>query len=116
MKRVLCALLLLCPAVAMAEAPSGKWTGYAAPNIGTTSRCNPKLAFELVVENGKLTGKLDFGTRVQEIEAAVSPDGKFETTFVNPYGTTLKVFGKLDDVFTVVNPKWCGWGDIPLKR
>jgi len=109
-------MLWMFSALAMAQAPSGKWTGDAAPNIGTTSRCNPKLAFELVVENGKLTGKLDFGTRVQEIEAAVSPDGKFETTFVNPFGHTLKVFGKLDETFTVDNPIRCGWGDIPLKR
>ena len=116
MKQLLCAMLLVSPAIALADAPSGKWTGSAAPNIGTTSRCNPKLVFELVVADGKLTGKLDFGTRVQEIEATVSPDGKFETTFVNPYGTTLEVFGKLDEAFTVVNRKWCGWGDMPLKR
>ena len=109
-------MLLVFSALAMAQAPSGKWTGNAAPNIGTTSRCNPNLGFELVVQDGKLTGKLDFGTRVQEIAADVSPDGKFETTFVNPFGTTLNVFGKLDESFTVVNPKWCGWGDIPLKR
>jgi hypothetical protein len=109
-------MLLVFSAFAMAQAPSGKWTGNAAPNIGTVSRCNPNLAFELVAENGKLTGKLDFGNRVQEIEAAVAPDGKFETSFVNPFGTTVKVFGKLDEAFTVVNPKWCGWGDMPLKR
>ena len=46
----------------------------------------------------------------------MSPDGKFETTFVNPFGHTLKVFGKLDESFTVDNPIRCGWGDIPLKR
>ena len=116
MKPVLAAILFVFPAFAMAQAPSGKWTGDAAPNLGTPSRCQPKMGYELVVENGKLKGKLDFGTRVQEIEAAVSPDGKFETTFVNPFGHTLKVFGKLDETFTVDNPIRCGWGDIPLKR
>jgi len=109
-------MLWMFSAFAMAQAPSGKWTGDAAPNLGTPSRCQPKMGYELVVENGKLKGKLDFGTRVQEIEAAVSPDGKFETTFVNPFGHTLKVFGKLDETFTVDNPIRCGWGDIPLKR
>jgi len=103
-------------AVAMAQAPSGKWTGDAAPNLGRPERCQPKMTYELNVEGGKLKGKLDFGTRVQEIEADVSPDGKFETTFVNPFGHTLKVFGKLDDNFTVDNPIRCGWGNIPLKR
>lgn len=116
MKPVLGAILFVVSAFAMAQAPSGKWTGNAAPNLGTPSRCQPNMAFELVVENGKLTGKLDFGTRVQEIEAAVTPDGKFETTFVNPVGHTLKVFGKLDDTFTVDNPIRCGWGNIPLKK
>jgi hypothetical protein len=109
-------MLLVFSAVALAQAPSGKWTGNAAPNLGNPSRCQPNMAYVLVVENGKLTGKLDFGTRVQEIEAAVSPDGKFETTFINPFGHTLKVFGKLDDNFTVDNPIRCGWGNIPLKR
>ena len=74
------------------------------------------MAYELVVENGNLKGKLDFGTRVQEIEATVSADGKFETTFVNPVGHTLTVSGRLDDTFTVNNPIRCGWGNIPLKR
>jgi hypothetical protein len=116
MKRLIGAVLLVLPALAMAQAPSGKWTGNAAPNLGTPSRCGANMGFELVVENGKLTGKLDFGNRVQEIEAAVSADGKFETTFVNPFGHTLKVFGKLDETFTVDNPIRCGYGNIPLKR
>ena len=116
MKPVLAAMLGMFSACAMAQAPSGKWTGDAAPNLGRPERCQPKMMYELNVENGKLKGKLDFGTRVQEIEADVAPDGKFETTFVNPLGHTLKVFGKLDDTFTVDNPIRCGWGGIPLKR
>lgn len=116
MKPVLAAMLSVFSALAMAQAPSGKWTGNASPNLGTPSRCQPNMAFELVVENGKLSGKLDFGNRVQEIEATVSPDGTFETSFVNPFGHTLKVSGKLDDSFTVDNPIRCGYGSIPLKR
>ena len=116
MKRILGTILLAIPALALAQAPSGKWTGNAAPNLGQPARCQPNMAYELVVENGKLKGKLDFGTRVQEIEANVSDDGKFETTFVNPVGHTLTVSGKLDDNFTVNNPIRCGWGNIPLKR
>ena len=116
MKRILGAVLFAIPALAMAQAPSGKWTGNASPNLGQAERCQANMAYELVVENGKLKGKLDFGTRVQEIEAAVSDDGKFETTFVNPMGHTLTVSGKLDDNSTVNNPIRCGYGNIPLKR
>ena len=116
MKPILAAMLSLFSAVAIAQAPSGKWTGNAAPNLGTPPRCAPNMAYELVVENGKLTGKLDFGNRIQEISADVAADGKFETTFVNPFGHTLSVTGKLDDSFTVNNPIRCGYGSIPLKR
>lgn len=116
MKPVLGAVLLLFPALALAQAPSGKWTGNAAPNMVDPSRCTPNMAYELVVENGKLKGTLDFGTRVQAVEADVAADGKFETSFVNPNGHTVKVFGKLDDTLTVVNPIRCGYGNIPLKK
>lgn len=116
MKKILSALLLALPALAMAQAPSGKWTGNAAPNLGKPERCQANMGYELVVESGKLKGKLDFGNRVQEIEATVSADGKFETTFINPFGHTLTVSGKLDDSFTVDNPIRCGYGNIPLKR
>jgi len=115
-KPLLGAMMCVFPVLAMAQAPSGKWTGNAAPNVGDPSRCTPNMAFELVVENGKLAGKLDFGNRVQMIEAAVAADGKFETTFVNPFGHTLTVSGKLDESFSVVNPIRCGYGNIPLKR
>jgi len=74
------------------------------------------MAFELVVENGKLAGTLDFGDRIQPIEATVSADGKFETAFVNPQGHSVQVSGKLDDAFSVVNPIRCGYDGIPLKR
>lgn len=107
---------LLLPAAAMAQAPGGKWSGNAAPNVGDPARCTPNMAFELVVENGKLTGKLDFGNRVQAIEAAVAADGKFETSFVNPQGHTVNVTGKLGDTFAVINPIRCGYGNIPLKQ
>jgi hypothetical protein len=116
MKPILGTLLFAFSAFAMAQAPSGKWTGNGAPNMGDPSRCTPNMAFELVVENGKLTGKLDFGTRVQQIEAAVAPDGKFETSFVNPNGHTVNVTGKLGDTLTVVNQIRCGYGNIPLKQ
>jgi hypothetical protein len=116
MKLIPLAVLSLFTAFALAQAPSGKWTGNAAPNMGDPARCSPNMAYELVVENGKLTGKLDFGNRVQAIEATVSDDGKFETSFVNPFGHTLSVTGKLDDTFTVNNPIRCGYGNIPLKR
>jgi len=116
MKPAICATLLAFSAVAMAQAPSGKWTGKASPNVGQASRCPANMGFELVVENGKLAGKLDFGERIQPIEATVSADGKFETTFVNPQGHTVEVSGKLDDSFSVVNPIRCGYGGIPLKR
>ena len=109
-------LALLVPAAAMAQAPGGKWTGNAAPNSGDPSRCTPNMAFELVVKDGKLAGKLDFGNRVQAIEAAVAADGKFETSFVNPQGHTVQVSGNLNDSFSVVNPIRCGYGNIPLKR
>jgi len=115
-KPILGAILFLFSAVAMAQAPSGKWTGNASPNMGDPSRCTPNMAFELVVENGKLAGTLDFGNRVQAIEATVSADGKFETSFLNPQGHPVYVSGKLDDTFTVVNPIRCGYGNIPLKR
>jgi hypothetical protein len=115
MKPNLVAILFLFPALALAQAPNGKWTGNAAPNMGDPSRCTPNMAFELVVANSKLTGKLDFGNRVQEIEAAVKADGSFETSFVNPNGHTVNITGKLGDTFTVVNPIRCGYGKIPLK-
>ncbi len=116
MKPVLAAVLLALPAFALAQAPSGKWAGNAPANLGDPARCSPSMAYELVVENGKLTGKLDFGNRVQEIEAAVSADGKFETSFVNPFGHTVSISGKLDDSFSVNNPIRCGYGNISLKR
>lgn len=116
MEKVLAAMLLAFPAFVMAQAPSGTWTGKAAPNMGQPDRCAPNMAYELVVANGKLKGKLDFGTRVQEIEAAVSTDGKFETSFINPNGHPVNVTGKLGNSFTVVNPIRCGYGNIPLKR
>ena len=116
MKRVLAVTLFLLPALAMAQAPSGKWTGSGPANLGDPSRCTPKMSFEFVVENGKLKGKLDFGSRIQDIEASVAADGKFETSFINPNGHTVNVTGKLGDTLTVVNPIRCGYGNIPLKR
>ena len=116
MKSAIGAVLCVCSAVAMAQAPSGKWAGSAKPNVGQPSRCPPNMAFELVVENGKLAGTLDFGDRIQPIEATVSADGKFETAFVNPQGHSVQVSGKLDDAFSVVNPIRCGYDGIPLKR
>ena len=59
MKPILALMLSLSSALAMAQAPSGKWTGNAAPNLGDPARCTPNMAFELVVADGKLTGKLD---------------------------------------------------------
>ena len=115
MKRTLCALFYVVPALAMAQ-PSGKWTGDAAPNIGQVERCQAKMLYELNVENGKLKGKLDFGVQAYEISADVAPDGKFETTFTNRFGHTMIVSGKLDESFMVNNPIRCGWGNIPLKR
>jgi hypothetical protein len=109
-------MLLAVPALAWAQAPSGKWTGSGAANLGDPARCTPNMSAELVVENGKLKGKLDFGNRVQEIEADVSADGKFETSFVNPVGHTVNVTGKLGDTLTVVNPIRCGYGNVPLKQ
>ena len=116
MKTNLAAMLLLFSTFAAAQAPSGKWTGNAAPNMGDPARCTPNMAFELVVESGKLVGKLDFGNRVQAIEAAVAADGKFETSFLNPQGHTVNVTGKLGETLTVVNPIRCGYGNIPLKQ
>jgi hypothetical protein len=116
MKSILAASLFLIPVLALAQAPSGKWTGNAAPNMGDPSRCTPNMAFELVAANGKLKGKLDFGTRVQEIEAAVKDDGSFDTTFINPNGHPVQVSGKLGDTFSVVNPIRCGYGKIALKK
>jgi len=110
------AILLAARALAWADAPSGKWSGSAAPTLGQIERCQAKMLYELNVENGKLKGKLDFGVQTYEIAADVSPDGKFDTTFTNRFGHTMKVFGKLNDKFTVDNPIRCGWGDIPLKR
>ena len=116
MRSTLGVLLLGCSALAMAQAPSGKWTGSAPANLGDPARCSPTMKYELVVEGGKLTGKLDFGNRVQDIEASVAADGKFETSFVNPFGHTVQISGKLDETFSVNNPIRCGYGSIPLKR
>ena len=116
MKNILAAALSLFSALAVAQAPSGKWTGKGDANMLDPSRCTPTMSFEFVVADGKLTGKLDFGNRVQDIEAAVSPDGKFETSFINPKGDPVNVTGKLGDTLTVVNPKRCGYGNIPLKQ
>jgi len=116
MKSILAASLFLFSALAVAQAPSGKWTGNAAPNMGDPARCTPNMAFEFVVTNGKLAGKLDFGNRVQDIEAAVKADGSFDTTFINPNGHPVQVSGKFGDTFSVVNPIRCGYGKIPLKR
>jgi hypothetical protein len=115
-KPLLGALLFVCSAFAMAQAPSGKWAGSASANLGDPARCSPTMKYELVVEAGKLTGKLDFGNRIQDIEASVSADGKFETSFVNPFGHTVQISGKLDDTFSVNNPIRCGYGSISLKR
>ena len=116
MKRILCTLLFcLLPTLALAQ-PSGKWTGSVAPNVGRTHKCNPKMAYDLVVADGKVKGKLDFGTRVQDFEAAVAGDGKFETSFINPFGDPVNIMGQVGDKFSVINPKHCGWGDIPLKK
>jgi len=115
MKNLFGAVLLVCSTFALAAPPSGKWTGDAAPNVGRVKKCNPKMGYELVVENGKLTGKLDFGTRVQAIEATVAEDGKFETSFTNPFGDPVNITGKIGDSFSVINPKHCGWGEMPLK-
>jgi len=109
------AMLLAFWAVAMAQAPSGKWSGSANANLGDPARCSPTMKFELVVEGGKLAGKLDFGNRIQDIEASVSADGKFETSFVNPFGHTVQIAGKLGESFSVNNPIRCGYGNIPLK-
>jgi hypothetical protein len=116
LKSILLFILLVASALAWAEAPSGKWTGSAAPNLGQTERCQPTMKYELVVENGKLKGKLDFGVSEFDIAADVAPDGKFETTFINRFGHTMIVSGKLDESFTVNYPIRCGWGNIPLKR
>ena len=116
MKPVLGAVLFAFSAAVMAQAPSGKWTGSGPANLGRPDRCAPTLAVEFVVEKGKLAGKLDFGNRVQEIEADVSDDGKFETSFVNPFGHTVNIKGKLGDTLTVDNPIRCGYGNIPLKQ
>lgn len=35
------------------------FTGNASPNLGDPARCTPNMAYELVVENGKLAGTLD---------------------------------------------------------
>jgi len=115
-KAILAAALCVFPAFAMAQAPSGKWTGSAPANLGDPARCSPNMNYELVAENGKLTGKLDFGNRVQEVSAAVAADGKFETSFVNPFGHTVSVAGNLNDSFSVNNPIRCGYGNIPLKK
>ena len=115
MKAILAASLFLISALALAQAPSGKWTGSGPANLGDPARCTPTMSAELVVQGGKLKGKLDFGNRVQEVEANVAADGKFETSFINPNGHTVNVTGKLGDTLTVVNPIRCGYGKIPLK-
>jgi len=115
-KPVLGAVLIAFSAIAVAQTPSGKWTGSGPANMGRPDRCTPTLTFELVVEKGKLAGKLDFGNRIQEIEADVSEDGKFETSFVNPFGHTVYIKGKLGETLTVDNPIRCGYGNIPLKQ
>jgi len=116
MKTFLSALLIVFPAMAMAQAPSGKYTGSGPANMGDPSRCTPTMTYEFVVADGKLKGKLDFGNRVQDIEATVTPDGQFETSFINPNGHPVNVSGKFGEMLTVVNPIRCGYGKIPLKR
>jgi hypothetical protein len=115
MKSLLGAGLLVFSALALAQAP-GKYTGSGPANMGDPSRCSPSMSYEIIVEGGKLKGKLDFGPRVQDIEATVAADGKFETSFINPNGHIVNVTGKLGDTLTVVNPIRCGYGKIPLKR
>jgi hypothetical protein len=110
------AILLTVPLLAMAQGLNGKYTGNGPANMGDPSRCTPKMSVELVVEKDKLKGKLDFGNRVQDIEAKVAADGKFETSFVNPNGHTVNITGKLGETITVVNPIRCGYDKVPLKR
>jgi hypothetical protein len=109
-------MLFLFPALALAQGFNGKWTGTGPANLGDPARCTPTLNAELVVEGAKLKGKLDFGSRIQDIEAAVAADGKFETSFVNPNGHTVNVTGKLGETLTVLNPIRCGYGNVPLKK
>jgi hypothetical protein len=115
MKPLLAAVLWSFSALTLAQAP-GKYTGSGPANMGDPSRCTPTMSVELLVEGGKLKGKLDFGSRVQDIEAAVAADGTFETSFINPNGHTVNITGKLGDTITVVNPIRCGYGKVPLKR
>jgi hypothetical protein len=103
-------------ALAMAQGLNGKWTGSGPANMGDPARCTPTMKAELMVEGSKLKGKLDFGNRVQDIEATVAADGKFETSFINPNGHTVNITGKLGDTLTVVNPIRCGYGKVALKR
>lgn len=116
MRTVFAAALLALPAFAMAQALDGKYTGSGPANMGDPSRCTPKLSVELVVEKGMLKGKLDFGSRVQDIEAKVAADGKFETSFINPNGHPVNITGKLGETMTVVNPIRCGYDKVPVKR
>jgi hypothetical protein len=115
-KPVLGAILSVFSALAMAQAQDGKYTGSGPANMGDPARCTPNMSVELLVEKNKLKGKLDFGNRVQEIEANVAADGKFETSFINPNGHTVNITGKLGETIQVVNPIRCGYDKVPLKR
>jgi hypothetical protein len=115
-RKIFAAVLVALPAIAMAQALNGKYTGNGPANMGDPARCTPKMSVELVVENNKLKGKLDFGNRVQDIEAAVAADGKFETSFINPNGHQVNIAGKLGETIQVVNPIRCGYDKVPLKR
>jgi hypothetical protein len=106
--------------VSLAAPADGKWSGKAAPNIGTLSKCTPVMNWEWTLTNGKLAGKLEFvndrgQSRVQPVEATVKDDGAFESGYLNPRGDQVNVTGKIGDTFTVHNPKDCGYGNIPLK-
>ena len=116
MKTLLAAVLLALPALALAQGMNGTYKGSGPANMGTPSRCTPNMSVELVVEGNKLKGKLDFGNRVQDIEAAVAADGKFETSFINPNGHPVNITGKLGETIQVVNPIRCGYDNVPLKR
>jgi hypothetical protein len=115
-KPVLGAIIFTFSALAMAQAQNGKYTGSGPANMGDPARCTPKMSVELVVENNKLKGKLDFGNRVQDIEANVAADGKFETSFINPNGHPVNITGKLGETIQVVNPIRCGYDKVPLTR
>jgi hypothetical protein len=115
-KKLFAASLLALPALAFGQSYNGKWTGSGPANMGDPSRCTPTMTVELNVQGAKLAGKLDFGSRVQDIETSVAADGKFETSFINPNGHTVNVSGKLGETMTVVNPIRCGYGNVALKR